>query len=119
MRSLVDRYYAGYWPTICSIFIDVRKSIWGRQVKLLKVQLCSNCEIPEGNCFKIIAILFGIIPYHCRTKEMSLNASKYLAVASEAMKRVDRARSMKLAQRAIHLNPLCQEAWDVLVSCKS
>ncbi|CAD7078460.1 unnamed protein product [Hermetia illucens] len=54
-----------------------------------------------------------------RTKEMSLNASKYLAVASEAMKRVDRARSMKLAQRAIHLNPLCQEAWDVLVSCKS
>lgn len=40
-----------------------------------------------------------------------METAKLLVLASEAMRCVDVAKSKKLVQRAIHVNPLCKEAW--------
>lgn len=41
----------------------------------------------------------------------SLDVAKLLALASEATRCVNQNMSRKLAQRAIHINPACREAW--------
>lgn len=46
----------------------------------------------------------------------SLEAAKSMAIASEAMEGVDKYSRKKLAQRAVHLNPTCKEAWGALIS---
>lgn len=40
-----------------------------------------------------------------------MDTAKLLVLASEAVRCVDIAKSRKLIQRAIHVNPLCKEAW--------
>lgn len=47
----------------------------------------------------------------------SEQGARALAMASEAMRIVDAKRSLKLAQRAVHINPVCREAWAALLQC--
>jgi hypothetical protein len=44
----------------------------------------------------------------------SQEAAKTLAVASAAMESVDRNEAKILAQKAVHINPLC---WNILKIC--
>ena len=46
------------------------------------------------------------------------DAAKSLAIASQAMKNVDKKRQRLLAQKAVHVNPVCKEAWSALIVCK-
>lgn len=39
-----------------------------------------------------------------------------MAQASEAMEGVDKHLKNKLAQKAVHINPTCREAWGALIS---
>lgn len=39
-----------------------------------------------------------------------------MAIASEAMEGVHKTMRNKLAQKAVHLNPTCKEAWGALIS---
>lgn len=48
-----------------------------------------------------------------------MDASKSLAIASEAMKHVDKKERKLLAQKAVHLNPTCMEALSALNACAS
>lgn len=38
-------------------------------------------------------------------------------MASEAMRCVDQNRRKLLAQRAVHVNPTCRQAWAALLMC--
>lgn len=54
----------------------------------------------------------------CNYSDNSSNhAAKSLAIASEAMRLIDQTKRQKLAQRAVHLNPTCKEAWGALIAC--
>lgn len=44
-------------------------------------------------------------------KMSSLDVAKLLALASEATRCANQRMSLKLAQKAIHINPTCKEAW--------
>lgn len=46
-----------------------------------------------------------------------MEGAKSLAMASEAMRYVNQNIRMKLAQRAVHINPTCKEAWAALITC--
>lgn len=48
-----------------------------------------------------------------------MEAAKSLVMASEAMSFVDQQARKKFAQRAVHLNPTCKEAWSALILCQS
>lgn len=41
----------------------------------------------------------------------SMDVAKLLALASEAMRSIDKNASKKLAQKAFHVNPTCKEAF--------
>lgn len=43
------------------------------------------------------------------------DAAKWLAVASEAVRPVDEHRRKILAQKAVHVDPTCKEAWSSLI----
>lgn len=45
-----------------------------------------------------------------------MRAAKSMAIASEAMEGVNKHLKNKLAQKAVHLNPSCREAWGALIS---
>lgn len=45
-----------------------------------------------------------------------MRAAKSMAIASEAMEGVNKTLKNKLAQKAVHLNPSCREAWGALIS---
>lgn len=49
--------------------------------------------------------------------DSSEQGAKSLAMASEAMRCVDQHRRKKLAQRAVHVNPTCRQAWAALLMC--
>ncbi|XP_037044257.1 tetratricopeptide repeat protein 37 [Bradysia coprophila] len=46
----------------------------------------------------------------------SMRAAKSMAIASEALEGVNKHLKNKLAQKAVHLNPSCREAWGALIS---
>lgn len=48
------------------------------------------------------------------TENSSERLAKYFAMASMAVIKVDNKRSRILAQRGVHLNPRCREAWSAL-----
>lgn len=41
----------------------------------------------------------------------SMDVAKLLVLASEAMRCINPSKSKRLVQKAIHVNPLCKEAW--------
>lgn len=50
------------------------------------------------------------------TNNSSERLAKCLATASKAVKKLDPKEGRILAQRAIHLNPCCKEAWAALIA---
>lgn len=40
-----------------------------------------------------------------------MEVAKLLVLASETMRHIDPKMSRYLAQKAVHVNPLCKEAW--------
>lgn len=53
--------------------------------------------------------------FYCSANS-SLHAAKSMAIASEAMEGVNKHLKNKLAQKAVHLNPTCKEAWGALIT---
>lgn len=53
--------------------------------------------------------------FYCSANS-SLHAAKSMAIASEAMEGVNKHLKKKLAQKAVHLNPTCKEAWGALIT---
>lgn len=51
------------------------------------------------------------------SENSSMEGAKSLALASEAMRYVNQNIRKKLAQRAVHINPTCKEAWAALITC--
>lgn len=51
---------------------------------------------------------FGVFPF---SEMSSMDVAKLLVLASEAMRRIHPVKSKRLVQKAIHVNPLCREAW--------
>ncbi|KAJ6641678.1 Tetratricopeptide repeat protein 37 [Pseudolycoriella hygida] len=51
-----------------------------------------------------------------QSENSSLEAARSMAIASEAMEGVDKRLKSKLAQKAVHLNPACKEAWGALIT---
>lgn len=51
-------------------------------------------------------------------KNLTSATAKSLALASKAMQVVDKIQQKILAQKAVHVNPGCKEAWSALIMCK-
>lgn len=47
-----------------------------------------------------------------------MEVAKLLVLASETMRHIDPKISRYLAQKAIHVNPLCKEAWAAVNSAR-
>lgn len=60
-------------------------------------------KLMDNFCFQFFIVV--------SSKMCSMETAKLLVLACEAMRCVDIAKSKKLIQRAIHVNPLCKEAW--------
>lgn len=54
---------------------------------------------------------------HLFSIDSSEQGARSLALASEAMRCVNQKRRQLLAQRAVHVNPTCREAWAALLMC--
>lgn len=51
-------------------------------------------------------------------KCLTSSIAKSLAFASEALEVVDKTQRKILAQKAVHVNPGCKEAWSALIACR-
>ncbi|XP_058454804.1 tetratricopeptide repeat protein 37 isoform X2 [Malaya genurostris] len=86
--------------------------------QILAISLLKNHRTPKKNlvlasCIAESALILDLHDSQRNTK--SEDAAKWLAVASEAVRPVDEHRRKILAQKAVHVNPTCKEAWSALI----
>lgn len=84
--------------------------------KLFAVFLLQNCEKIEKHLKNATQMLKGTIILQKRRVMTSLDISRLFALASEASRLVNAKASSKLAQKAVHINPCCKEAWAAQVA---
>ncbi|XP_055540464.1 tetratricopeptide repeat protein 37 isoform X2 [Wyeomyia smithii] len=86
--------------------------------QILALSLLKNHRTPKKNLFLASSIAESalILDLHDRRRSTrSDEAAKWLAVASEAVRPVDIKRRKILAQKAVHVDPSCKEAWSSLI----
>ncbi|XP_053691442.1 tetratricopeptide repeat protein 37 [Sabethes cyaneus] len=86
--------------------------------QILAISLLKNHRTPKKNLFLAsnIAESALILDLHDKHRSTQSNdAAKWLAVASEAVRPVDAKRRRILAQKAVHVDPSCKEAWSSLI----
>lgn len=83
--------------------------------QLLASFLLRNCKKDEKHATAANRMIEGTITLERKNINhdmSSLDISKLLALASEATRCINPNMSRKLAQKAVHLNPACKEAWS-------
>ncbi|XP_062562962.1 tetratricopeptide repeat protein 37 isoform X2 [Armigeres subalbatus] len=86
--------------------------------QVLAVSLLKNHRTPKKNLIVASNIAESALVLDLQDKQRSTiarDAAKWLAVASEAVRPVDVQRRKILAQKAIHVDPTCKEAWSSLI----
>lgn len=79
--------------------------------KLFAIFVLQNCKKTEQHLKNATQMLEGTIILQDRNNITSLDISKLFALASEASRLVNEKMSSKFAQKAVHINPCCKEAW--------
>lgn len=80
--------------------------------------MLKNHRTPKQNLIVASNIAESALVLDLHDKQRSTHArdaAKWLAVASEAVRPVDERRRKVLAQKAVHVDPTCKEAWSSLI----
>lgn len=94
---------------------------WPARAKLrqvLAISLLKNHRTPKQNLIVASGIAQSALVLDLHDRQGSTraeDAAKWLAVASEAVRPVDERRRRVLAQKAVHVDPTCREAWSSLI----
>nr|XP_029718671.1 tetratricopeptide repeat protein 37 isoform X2 [Aedes albopictus] len=86
--------------------------------QILSISLLKNHRTPKKNLVVASNIAESALVLDLQDKQRSTlarDAAKWLAVASEAVRPVNEHRRKILAQKAIHVDPTCKEAWSSLI----
>ncbi|XP_065092594.1 tetratricopeptide repeat protein 37 [Ochlerotatus camptorhynchus] len=86
--------------------------------QILAVSLLKNHRTPKQNLIVASSIAESALVLDLHDKQRSTrarDAANWLAVASEAVRPVDERRRKVLAQKAVHVDPTCKEAWSSLI----
>ncbi|XP_058821841.1 tetratricopeptide repeat protein 37 [Topomyia yanbarensis] len=86
--------------------------------QILAISLLKNHRTPKKNLVLASRIAESALILDLQDRKGSTraeDAAKWLAVASEAARPVDERRRRILAQKAVHVNPTCKEAWSSLI----
>lgn len=86
--------------------------------QILAVSLLKNHRTPKKNLVVASNIAESALVLDLQDRQRSTiarDAAKWLAVASEAVRPVNEHRRRILAQKAIHVDPTCKEAWSSLI----
>ncbi|XP_055636051.1 tetratricopeptide repeat protein 37 [Toxorhynchites rutilus septentrionalis] len=90
--------------------------------QVLAVSMLKNHRTPKKNLVAASGVAESalVLDLHdAQYNTRALDAAKWLAVASEAMRPVDERRRKILAQKAVHVDPTCKEAWSSLIRITS
>lgn len=86
--------------------------------QILAISILKNHRTPKKNLFLASNIAESALVLDLYDKQRSTqadDAAKWLAVASEAVRPVDVKRRRILAQKAVHVDPSCKQAWSSLI----
>ncbi|XP_055603206.1 tetratricopeptide repeat protein 37 [Uranotaenia lowii] len=87
--------------------------------QILAVSLLKNHRTPKQNLIVASSIAQSALVLDLHDQQSgstrAVDAAKWLAVASEAVRPVDERKRRILAQKAVHVDPTCKEAWSALI----